>query len=109
MAGIITATDLCWAKVGSWAPSAFVQTLGKKSLPVYVVHLWIIELATYLAVRWAFMGTWQILFAPIAVLAMWLFALVLDVTGRPKKAAVVPVPAGRPAMFGPEPMRGAAR
>jgi peptidoglycan/LPS O-acetylase OafA/YrhL len=105
--GIITTTDLCWARVSSLAPSAFVQTLGKKSLPVYVVHLWIIQLATFLAARWTFMGNWQLLFAPVAILILWLFALILDVTSQPKKS--MPATASIPGIFGPEPMPGTAR
>jgi len=104
---IITTTDLVWAKLGALAPSAFVQTLGKKSLPVYVVHLWIIQFATFLAARWTFMGNWQLLFAPVAILTLWLFALILDVTSQPKTP--VPAVATRPAIFGPEPMPGAAQ
>jgi hypothetical protein len=106
--GMITTTDVLWSFIGGTALSAFVQTLGRRSLAVYVVHLWVVEAMGALAVAWSFMGAWQILFAVFSVLVLWLFALILDLMGEPKKARHLPTPA-IPSIFRPEPMAGAAR
>jgi hypothetical protein len=106
--GIITTTDLLWPMIGESAASAFVQTLGRKSLPVYVVHLWVVEAMAAVAAAWQAMGPWQILLAVFSVLVLWLFALILDLTGQPKRIRHVATPA-IPSIFRPEPMAGAAR
>lgn len=106
---IITSTDLLWPLIGESAAAAFVQTMGRKTLAVYVVHLWLVEIMHYLAVQvWPNMGSWQIMLVAFSILILWLFALVLDLLGQPKKARPVPAPA-RPSIFGQEPMVGAAR
>jgi hypothetical protein len=106
--GVITTTDVLWPYIGGSGAAAFVQTLGRKSLPVYVLHLWVVEAMGALAVAWSFMGAWQIIFAVFSVLILWLFALILDVTGPPKTTRHVPAPA-IPSIFRREPMAGAAR
>jgi peptidoglycan/LPS O-acetylase OafA/YrhL len=106
--GMITTTDVLWPFIGQSAFAAFVQTLGRRSLPVYVLHLWVVEAMGALAVASASMGAWQILFAVFSVLILWLFALILDLMGEPKTARHVPTPA-LPSIFRPESMAGAAR
>jgi hypothetical protein len=106
--GIITTTDVLWPIIGETAASAFVQTLGRKSLPVYVVHTWVVVALGALAVSWSAMGARQILFAPVAILGLWFFALMLDVSGHAKKKRPAKSPA-RQYIFGPEPMAGAAQ
>lgn len=81
--GIIISTDLLWPLIGNSSASAFVQTLGRKSLPVYVLHLWVVEILGALAVAWPWMGAWQILFAGFSLLILWLFALILDISKSP--------------------------
>jgi hypothetical protein len=105
---VITTTDVLWRFIGGTAFSAFVQILGRRSLAVYVVHLWVVEAMGALAVAWSFMGAWQILFAVFSVLVLWLFALILDLMGEPKTARHVPTPAIG-SIFRPESMAGAAR
>jgi hypothetical protein len=83
--GIITTTDVLWPLIGESSASAFVQTLGRKSLPVYVLHLWVVEILGALAVAWPWMGAWQILFALFSLLILWLFALILDISKTPKQ------------------------
>jgi hypothetical protein len=83
--GIIITTDLFWPMIGDSSASAFVQTLGRKSLPVYVLHLWVVEILGALAVAWPWMGAWQILFAGFSLLILWLFALILDVSRSPDR------------------------
>jgi hypothetical protein len=105
---VITTTDVLWRFIGGTAFSAFVQILGRRSLAVYVVHLWVVEAMGALAVAWSFMGAWQILFAVFSVLVLWLFALILDLMGEPKTARHVPT-AAIGSIFRPESMAGAAR
>jgi hypothetical protein len=82
---IITTTDLLWPWIGETSASAFVQTLGRKSLPVYVLHLWVVQILGALALAWPWMGAWQILFAGFSLLILWLFALILDISKSPRQ------------------------
>ncbi len=86
--GILAATDLLWQWVQKIPGGGFVQTLGRKSLPVYVVHLWVVEAAGSLASSWWWMGRWQILLAPICLAILWGFALLTDLS--------IPLPRRRP-------------
>jgi len=105
---IITTTDILWPYIAETSAAAFVQTLGRKSLPVYALHLWVVEAMGALAVAYPSMGAWQISMAFFSILILWLFALILDVTSAPKSRHPSHVPA-LPAIFGPEPMAGAAQ
>lgn len=105
---VVTTTDVLWRFIGGTAAAEFVQTLGRRSLPVYVFHLWVVEAMGALAVQWNFMGSWQLLFAVFSVLILWLFALILDLISEPKTARQASVPA-IPSLFRPEPMAGAAQ
>jgi hypothetical protein len=106
---LITTTDLLWPLIGPTSAAAFVQTLGRKTLAVYVVHLWLVEIVGYLATQvWPGMGSWQIILVGASVLVLWLFALILDVMRQPKKARPVATSA-IPSMFRSEAIAGAAR
>lgn len=99
MAAIIATTDLIWTKISDFSAVAFVQTLGRKSLPVYVLHLWLVEAIGALAVKWSWMGPWQITMAVASLLILWLFALSLDIWKRP--TVIGPLGAGAlPRLFG---------
>jgi hypothetical protein len=106
--GIVTTTDVLWPYIAETSASAFVQTLGRKSLPVYALHLWVVKVMGFLAVAWPSMGAWQISMAFFSILILWLFALILDVTSTPKSKHAAS-PAAFPAIFRPEPMAGAAQ
>jgi hypothetical protein len=106
--GIIITTDLLWPMIGETSASAFVQTLGRKSLPVYVLHLWVVEILGALAVAWPWMGAWQILFALFSLLILWLFALILDISKSPGKQRLTAASALQ-RLFRPEPLPGPAR
>ena len=103
---LMTTTDSFWPWIKESNAAAFVQTLGRKSLPVYAFHLLVVEALGALASELPSMGSWQILFAVFAVLLLWLWALVLDVSAEPKQQRHV---AAIPALFGPEAMPGAAQ
>jgi hypothetical protein len=76
--------------------------------------LWVVVAMGALAKTWSFMGSWQILFAVFSVLILWLFALILDLTGERLRGPAtpgsgnLPTPA-IPSIFRPEPMGGAAQ
>jgi hypothetical protein len=83
--GIVTATDILWPLIAPTGASAFVQTLGRKSLPVYVAHLFVVNIVCYLGNDvWWWMGRWEILLAVASVLFLWFFALMLDIWGTPR-------------------------
>jgi hypothetical protein len=85
--GIIVTTDMLWKRfIASSAFAEFVQTLGRKSLAVYVCHLWIVEGVAILAAYWWWMGMWQIVLAIASVLFLWFFALLLDLRTTPRRA-----------------------
>jgi len=81
---LITTTDVLWPHISDLSAAAFVQTLGRKSLPVYVLHLWVVEAVGALAVSCQSMGAWQIIFAIVSILILWLFALILDLSNQAK-------------------------
>jgi hypothetical protein len=91
--GIITVSDLLWPILGGTAVAEFVQTLGRKSLPVYVAHLWLVVGVSWLAGTWWWMGAWQITLAIASVLVLWFFALLLDLRAslRPARAGAMQV------------------
>jgi hypothetical protein len=85
--GIIVTTDMLWRRFLVASPFAeFVQTLGRKSLAVYVCHLWVVEGVALLASYWWWMGAWQIVLAVASVLLLWFFALLLDLRTAPRRA-----------------------
>jgi hypothetical protein len=107
MLAIIPTTDLIWSKISGLSAVAFVQTLGRNSLPVYVLHLWLVEAVGALALHWAWMGAWQILMAVVSLLILWLFAWTVDMWKRP--TLIRPLGSGKlPRLFG-QPAAGVAR
>ncbi len=106
--GIIATTDLVWPLLGDSSFSAFVQTLGRKSLPVYVLHLWVVEGMGALAVAVPWMGAWQISFAIFSILVLWLFAYFLEVSKAPNEKHLSMASALQ-RLFRPDPLAGAAR
>jgi hypothetical protein len=73
---ILVFTDLIWLRIRDSSPVAFVRQLGRKSLAVYVAHVWIVSiLATY---AWRMhdidLWHWQGLLAIPAILLLWCYA-----------------------------------
>jgi hypothetical protein len=108
MAAIMTTTDVIWPLISELSAVAFVQTLGRKSLPVYAFHLWLVKALGALAIAWASMGEWQILFAVFGLLVLWLWALILDVAKETKSKPSIPA-RPIPSLFRPERIPGAAQ
>jgi hypothetical protein len=89
--GIITATDLIWrTTLAGGVVARFSGALGRNSLPIYVAHLFLMELAGILGVAWG-LGVGQILvfFTPPCLILLWLLALLLDAR---KRQRVLPRP-----------------
>jgi uncharacterized membrane protein YcfT len=93
--GIVTTTDILWPLIAPTGVAAFAQTLGRKSLPVYVAHLFVVNIVCYLGNDvWWWMGRWEILLAIGSILFLWFFALMLDLwsTPRPQRQSAWLVP-----------------
>jgi fucose 4-O-acetylase-like acetyltransferase len=86
--GILLTTDLFWHRIAKQRAAGFIQDLGRKSLPVYVLHLWVVQAAGAIAVSLWWICRWQILFAPICIGLLWGFANLFDMKialPRPRK------------------------
>jgi hypothetical protein len=75
---IIFSTDLIWARIASTRSVAFINTMGRRSLTVYVAHVWVVGLLALVAWNTKSLGAWQMLLAIPAVVAMWSVARFLD-------------------------------
>jgi len=73
--GIWTFTDLIWPWLRGLKAVAFTATLGRSSLPVYVLHVFLIESISIFCKNWYGLGWWEMLFAPLAVAVLWGFAV----------------------------------
>jgi hypothetical protein len=87
IAGIMISTDLIWRRLAGMAFTAFSATLGRSSLVVYVVHIFLMEAAGAAAKYWAWMGAWQLTFIPASLAILWLVALIVQWPARRRKKA----------------------
>lgn len=85
--GIMVSTDLIWRWISGAAFTAFTATLGRSSLVVYVVHIFLMEAAGAAAKYWAWMGPWQLTFIPVSLAILWLVAITVQWPARRRKAA----------------------
>jgi len=97
---IIATTDRLWHPFLSGGIFArFSTALGRNSLPIYVVHLFLMEFAGMLANSWNLsVGQILIFFTPPSLLILWLLALLLDARKRQRavpRAAQANVLAGQ--------------
>ena len=86
--GLISSTDILWDRIFLSRAVSFAATLGRFSLPVYVVHTFLIEIAR-LAVSNFSLGPWQWLIAPITLALLWLLAAALQWRTRRTDSAAV--------------------
>jgi hypothetical protein len=78
---ILIGTDLVWRpRLKGSAFARFCERLGRNSLPVYVFHVWVVQVFAYLNYHgWAGpQGTWLLWVAVAAVGLTWLFAAGLE-------------------------------
>jgi hypothetical protein len=88
---IMMASDLAWRWIAGCGPVAFLTRLGRRSLAVYVAHVWIVAIILAAARRTEWMGAWQVLWAVTAVAMLWAWTCVLDtLSAAPKKRGEEP-------------------
>jgi hypothetical protein len=73
--GILTSIDLLWPLIGHNFVASFLSTLGRRSLFVYVAHLFIVTYAGWLCDQVFYSaGAWQMLMLIPAAGLLWLVA-----------------------------------
>jgi hypothetical protein len=74
--GLLTSIDLIWPLVGHNFAASFLATLGRRSLFVYVSHLFIVTFAGWLCDQVFYsLGAWQmVLMLPPAAALLWMVA-----------------------------------
>jgi len=75
---ILCTTDLLWAKIGQSRAVTELCTIGRRSLMVYVVHVWIVGLLASLAWKIPSWGAWQMLLTTPALVSLWGIAKLWD-------------------------------
>jgi hypothetical protein len=88
VSGILISTDLLWPRISNTRGAAFAATMGRSTLPVYVFHLYLMELASYVATNyWWWIGAWQLVYIPICLALLWGLALLLQWPNRKTTSA----------------------
>jgi hypothetical protein len=88
---IILTTDLVWRRIAQSGVVAFLTRLGRRSLAVYVAHVWVVAVVVAAARRTEWIGDWQALFVVVAVAALWAWTCVLDrLSEAPKRRGEEP-------------------
>jgi hypothetical protein len=75
---IIFTTDLLWNRIQNTRFVSFATTMGRRSLTVYVAHVWVYQLVGFFCWYHKSWGAWQMLLAIPAVTACWAMARFLD-------------------------------
>jgi hypothetical protein len=75
---ILVSTDLFWARLRDTNFAGFAQLLGRNSLAVYVVQVFLVELFGYLSPLWWRMGAWQLTFVPACLSLLLVSAAVAE-------------------------------
>jgi hypothetical protein len=98
---IILGTDLLWTRLANSRAVALINTMGRRSLVVYVSHVWIVGLSALFAWNHQNLGAWQMLLAIPAVALMWLVAAIFEwkdsrkiSTARSWGSRWLPIPVG---------------
>ncbi|HEV7302103.1 MAG TPA: OpgC domain-containing protein [Tepidisphaeraceae bacterium] len=94
---IITVTDVLWRFIGGTAVAEFIARLGRRSLAMYVAHVFVVGLLVPLAHRWPMPMTWNLIYLPIAVVMLWAIAFIMDALGQRTRG--LPMPLGRRRIF----------
>jgi hypothetical protein len=75
---VVLGSGLLWRRLERRAVTRLVETLGRRSLGVYVAHVWVQAIVMGVAARLWWVGSAQLALAPIALLALALLARWLD-------------------------------
>jgi hypothetical protein len=93
---IMMTTDLAWRWIVDGHVTAFFSRLGRRSLAVYVAHVWVVAFVIAAARRAEWIGNWQVLFVAAAIAMLWAWTCVLDsISAAPKTRGE------EPALLGP--------
>jgi hypothetical protein len=82
---IILSTDLAWRFIADSGAVAFLTRLGRRSLAVYVAHVWVVAVCVAAARRTEWIGDWQVIYVAVAVGALWGWTCVLDMLSEAPK------------------------
>src|SRR5688572_15209154 len=75
---IMITTDLLWRWIADGAAVEFVSRLGRRSLAVYVAHIWVVALMVALAQRMEWAGSMQIVLVGVALVLLYAWTRVMD-------------------------------
>jgi hypothetical protein len=75
---VVMGTGLLWRRLEPRPVARFVESLGRRSLGVYVAHVWVQGAIIALAARLWWIGSAQAVLAPVALVLLGLLARVLD-------------------------------
>jgi hypothetical protein len=75
---VVMGTGLVWRRLEPHPVARFVESLGRRSLGVYVAHVWVQTAIITLAARLWWIGLGQLVLAPVALVLLGLLAHVLD-------------------------------
>lgn len=89
---IMAVTDLFWGRIGSSQVAGFFQRLGRRSLAVYVAHIWVVATVVSASKRLPMLqGDWQAILIIPAVALLWAWTCILDsISEVPKKRGEEP-------------------
>jgi hypothetical protein len=91
---IIFTTDLFWNRIANSRLVSLANTMGRRSLAVFVAHVWVYQLIGYFCWYHKSWGAWQMLLAIPAVVACWAVARILD-WNQKRPALVLRLPTSR--------------
>jgi hypothetical protein len=89
---IMMGTDLAWRRwIGGTGFAGFMTRLGRRSLAVYVAHVWVVAIILAAVRRTEWLGAGQVIWAATAVAMLWAWTCVLDTLSEaPKKRGEEP-------------------
>jgi hypothetical protein len=75
---IMMVSDLVWRFIADSNAVGFLTRLGRRSLAVYVAHVWVVAITLAVVRRTEWMGAWQVGWAVTAIALLWAWTCVLD-------------------------------
>jgi len=78
MGSIILLTNFLWPRITRLPGMSAVQLLGRRSLAVYVFHLWVVQILVRLSTGLGMHGWVNLICIPVALLTLWGWARWMD-------------------------------
>lgn len=78
IAMLITVTDLCWRRLADGPVDRFVSRLGRKSLAMYVSHVFVVGIIVAISYKLTVGPVLQWLYMPLAVGVVWCVAWIME-------------------------------